>query len=96
MGSIPRFIVYDIMSFIPKFNVTPTTLENYKLYKRLKKIIKNSMNLSNDEIIEIIKDLKEYDFSTTNFYHFQNNYLHLTMYNVKNHPKDSDYILIFH
>jgi len=91
---LPKFIVYDILSFIPKFDVSSTTLENYKLYNKFKKTIKNSMNLSDDEISEIIKDLETFDFSRRTCFCFQNDNLHLTMYLEKNFK--IDYILIFY
>jgi hypothetical protein len=91
---LPKFIVYDILSFIPKFDVSSTTLEYYKLYNKFKKTIKNSMNLSDCEISDIIKDLETFDFSRRTCYCFENDNLHLTMYHENN--SKIDYILIFY
>jgi hypothetical protein len=94
--NLPKGLVYDILAFIPKFGITSQLLYNSKLYWKTSKTIKKFINLGVKETMEILENLKTFNFLEERFYSYEAENFYLTLYYLDDTcPSKLDYVLIY-
>jgi hypothetical protein len=91
--NLPKGLLYDILKFIPKFGLTSNLLFNNKLYWKTIGNIKKNVKLGDQEIKEIMENLKTFNFLEERFYTFESKHFYLTVY-YRTLSK-FDYVLIY-